>query len=272
MSLLGSGKHVGHEDGESWLVSYADMVTLLFGFFVILYSLSQVDETKFSEFQKEIAETFGGEYVEKFGSEVGHVSANRQLRAFQMMMAMVSPGEDMNSVVKKIEKETQSDQAMGEISKAIKKRMEKTDGVLRAGQANKELLIDLALPADTLFSSGSDQLMPAAKARIKEIADELVRMNGVLGIAVVGHSDSVQPPVRPGAPDNWALSSLRASAVARALIANGVDRRGVSVSGVGDLEPLFAERGADGKIIKENLARNRRVHLIVKKAALDGGT
>ncbi len=270
MSLLGSNKHVSHEDGESWLVSYADMVTLLFGFFVILYSLSQVDESKFSEFRKEIAETFGGEFVEKFGSEVGEISANRQLRAFQMMMAMATPGEDLGAVVKKIEAMSQNEQAAADVTKAIKDKLAKSDATIRSGQTNKEQLIDVALPADTLFLSGSDQLTPEAKARLKEIGVELARMNGVLGVSVVGHSDGAVSKTLPGRPDNWALSSLRASAVARELMAHGIDRKHVSVSGMGDLEPLFPERTASGQPIKENMARNRRVHLIVKKAMADG--
>ncbi len=67
--LLGHGTHAGHhqEEGEQWLISYADLMTLLVGFFVILLSFSSVDEKKMEELRMAISKEFGGSYEIPFG-------------------------------------------------------------------------------------------------------------------------------------------------------------------------------------------------------------
>ena len=110
MSLLGKHSRVhqagGHPDhGELWLVSYADMMTLLFGFFVILYSLSAVDEKKMQAVGKQLAEAFGGE-TEKVQSksDVGMQLEARHLRALQLLVAMLNLGDNLEDAVGNIEK------------------------------------------------------------------------------------------------------------------------------------------------------------------------
>src|SRR4051794_26707088 len=98
--LIGKHKPESHE--EPWLVSYADMMTLLFGFFVILFSLSQMDENKFTSVGKQLAEAFKGQ-VDKNETEVGMIMEARQIRALQMMVAMLNLG-DMEKVVESVER------------------------------------------------------------------------------------------------------------------------------------------------------------------------
>src|SRR3954469_3184543 len=96
----------GHEANEElWIVSYADMMTLLFGFFVILYSLSNVDDRKLSVVGKQLAAAFRGEVDHKDSkSEVGMLMEARQIRALQLLIAMLSLGENMDQAVDNIER------------------------------------------------------------------------------------------------------------------------------------------------------------------------
>ena len=271
MSMHGSHSQEPHEDGEAWLVSYADMMTLLFGLFVILYSFSQVDEQKFAEVRREVSESFGGEFVEKFGSEIGHLTETRQLRAFQMLVSMLNLGTDMESAVAKIESQVNtagaSDKAMQALKRDLKKKLaERKLGVLTGGEA-ADRTVDITLSNELLFKSGGYELRPEAAQHLKEITAELLHVQGVSAVEVIGHSDG-RPAPKSGM-DNWALSSMRAAAVARQMIGSGLERRSVRVAGMGDLEPLFPERRPDGSWIDENTARNRRVQIRVKKAAAD---
>lgn len=269
---IDSHQHEAHEDGEAWLISYADMMTLLFGLFVILYSMSQVDEAKFSEVRRELAETFGGEFIEKFGSEVGHLTETRQLRAFQMLVSMMNLGPDVESAVAKIEAQSKdsgsSDQSFQELKKDLKKKLADSKLGLLTGNEGDARTIDINIGESVLFRSGSYELKPGAATRLNELALELQRLAGVTRIEVLGHSDGHPASARYGV-DNWALSSMRAASVARVLIASGVDRQGVRIGGMGDLEPLFPERRADGSWNEDNTARNRRVQIRVKRAAAD---
>src|SRR5271170_1548655 len=112
MSMVGQNKKFGSvpagggdDHGGMWIVSYADMMTLLFGFFVILYSLSQVDEKKLSVVGKELAAAFRGEIEKKQSeSQVGMLMEARQIRALQLLIAMLNLGENMDQAVDNIER------------------------------------------------------------------------------------------------------------------------------------------------------------------------
>jgi hypothetical protein len=92
-------------DNELWLVSYADMVTLLFGFFVILFSLSDLDDKKFDQMTARMAEAFKANDGKKSAETDAGVSTEaRQLRALQMLVAMLNLGDSVDDAVPKIEK------------------------------------------------------------------------------------------------------------------------------------------------------------------------
>jgi chemotaxis protein MotB len=266
---LAKAKH--EEDGEAWLVSYADMMTLLFGFFVILYSFSQIDEDKLSKFGKDMAKALGGK-VDKASSEseVGLSGESKEQRALQLLVAMFNLGESSDDAVRAIEKMAAgqtADSAMKSLEKDLKREAGATPGeVRRTGEDLGEPTIEIILPGTLLFPSGSEVLTAAAKKRIATVAAAINRAGRLVSVDVVGHTDST-PPRHPGRyPDNWALSATRAAAVAEVLAENGVPKALLRVTGRADAEPLFVERRADGALIRENAAKNRRVHIVVVKA------
>jgi chemotaxis protein MotB len=246
------------------------MMTLLFGFFVILYSFSQVDEKKFSVVGKQLAEAFGGEANQgKSNSEVGSIMESRDLRALQLLVAMLNLGDSIPEAEKNLEKNLSAAKNLEGARDYIMSKA-KHDGELEKmgiHTLSKEEQIEIALPDSLLFQSGTAVLVPRAVVALARIAGFLTKVNGLVGIEIVGHTDSAPPAPNAKFANNWALSSARAGAVAEELIRQGVSRKGLITRGMADLEPLFPERRSNGTWDAENMAKNRRVHIIVKKLA-----
>jgi chemotaxis protein MotB len=279
MGLIGKHHPEGDHGGELWLVSYADMMTLLLGFFVIIYSLSTPDEQKMQAVGKQLAEAFGGEQKKDEtttgAAQVGMQLEARHLRALQLLVAMLNLGDNLEDAVGKIERKAAEAKGMQAAKDAIMDDLKaKDDGTLtqlKMQTQSKLDSIDIALPDNMLFESGTADLTPRAKTGLRKIAVSLAKVKGLVGLEVSGHTDS-QPPSRFSRyPSNWALSAARAGAVAEELIRDGIDPKGVIPRGMASLQPLFPERREDGSLISENLARNRRVQITVKKVRYGDG-
>jgi chemotaxis protein MotB len=269
MALLGDKiKPAAHGEGDLWIVSYADMMTLLFGFFVILYSLSQVDEKRLTAVGKQLAETFG--HKKSVVSDSVVTLEERELRALQLLISALNLGDNVEEALDKIEKgaaDSANLHALGALlSTDIQEKSDSPISGLGASTIQAGDRIEIVLPDNMLFTSGSADLTPRAKKTIAHIANLISRVNGLLGIEVVGHTDSTPASKNAPFPNNWALSSARAGAVAESLIQSGVNPKEVLTRGMASLEPLFPEKAADGSPLPVNMAKNRRVHIIVKKA------
>ncbi len=266
--LIGGGHGGEHAEGdEGWLVSYADMVTLLFGFFVILYSLSQQDDKKMQAVGKEIAEQFKGS-VDKTNADTGILMEARQIRALQMLVAMLNLGDNVEKAVENVEKIVAGSKDLETAKKILMKDMKGKDKVLeelKATVKDTEDSIEISLPDNALFLSGGADLVPGAKVGLKRVAGYLQRIRGLSAIEVVGHTDSLPPSRASKYPSNYALSAARAGAVTEELIKHGLDPKGIATRGMASLAPLFPERRSDRSLIAENLAKNRRVSILIKK-------
>lgn len=257
------------EHGELWIVSYADMVTLLFGFFVILFSLSQVDDKKFNSMAEEMAESFKGDVASKKESDQGLLMEARQIRALQMLVAMLNLGENVEQAVENIERKVAAGKSMEVARDLLMKDIKQNQDQLRELQlavTDKSDQIEIALPDTMLFESGTADLTPKARVGLKSIASYLMKIQGLTGLEVVGHTDSLPPARSSKFPSNWALSAARAGAVAEELLRHGVSSKSLVTRGMASLAPLFPERRGDGSLIPQNLPKNRRVSIIVKKA------
>jgi len=274
MAMIGRHKVSQQEHAEVWLVSYADMMTLLFGFFVILHSISNFDDQKLSQVGRQLAETFEGKIEKKEGSDTGVLMEGRQVRALQLLVAMLNMGDNVEAFVEKIEKSIQDtknlDAAKQALAQQFKEDSADTLDLLRATVLAKTDLIEIALPETALFLSGAAEVKPEGKAALARVATYLNRIQGLASLEIVGHTDSVPVPRTSRYPSNWALSAARAGAVADELLKHGIEPRSLLTRGMASLQPLFPERRPDGTLIRDNLAKNRRVSIIVKKAHSSG--
>ncbi|MBC7531496.1 MAG: flagellar motor protein MotB [Oligoflexus sp.] len=258
-------KHVAESHDESWLVSYADMMTLLFGFFVILYSFSTIDDKKYERMSDEIASAFKSQ--EK--SDIDKVQTDdlgedvKKIRALRMVVSMLNLGTQEEAIAK-IEKaysKKEATQALADLSKQI------TEGGVPGRKGSDRTYIDLILSENALFQKGGYEVDPLAIPYLKGLAADINASPGVGEIMVAGHTDSVSPSATSYYKNNYVLSSLRAGMVADVLIRFGVDPHKVRVLGMGSLEPLLPEYNGEGKAIPQNMAKNRRVQITIRREA-----
>ena len=134
---------------------------------------------------------------------------------------------------------------------------------IKSMNMDKESLlgVTLDLEADTFFNKGSAKLKEAAYPILRKLAATLKEPRySLFRFEVQGHTDD-DPIHTEQFPSNWELSSARASAVARALIAGGLDPTRLRTVGMADIQPRYPNRDAYGNPIPHNQQRNRRVLL-----------
>ncbi|MEX5216198.1 MAG: OmpA family protein [Nitrospira sp.] len=231
-------KHEEHENHERWLVSYADFITLLFAFFVVMYSVSSVNEGKYrtvSESIKAALNPVASSPASKLPFNVGDAKPQ-----------VINP--DLSTVnepaIRKIR----------EILKAIQQdfKIELQDvRVIDNGNGS----ITISLPDWILFQSGAAAMRPDAIVFLKALADVLIELDR--HVRVLGHTDNV--PIRTAQfPSNWELSAARAVMVVRIFTElHGVPAKYLSATGFGDSRPISENLTPEGR------AKNRRVEIVV---------
>ena len=244
---------------ERWLVSYADFITLLFAFFVVMYSISQVNETKYRVLSNTLTETFNKE--EKLSLEplqMGEPAKknNVTLIDLEAMALRNSDGEaegeggadDEGELPEQFHKMTDSlQEVFGEL----------IDTKMIHLQGNEEWL-SVEMSSALLFESGDARLSIPAMELLADIA-ELVK-GSTNPIRVEGFTDN-QPINNEFYQSNWELSSARASAVVRLFMEEGIDPTRMAAVGYGEFQPVDTNDTPEGR------ERNRRVVLMISKTA-----
>ncbi|WGP00347.1 flagellar motor protein MotB [Saccharophagus degradans] len=214
---------------ERWLVSYADFITLLFAFFVVMYSVSQVNETKY----RTLSETLGN----AFSSSAKKTNKNRSPDSTE---AEVAP-------LKQIEQ--QLEQALS--------------GVLATGEVTlngNQNWVEIVIDANSFFSSGQATPSDEARTVLNKVADIISPFDNA--IAVGGHTDDA-PINNAQFKNNWELSSARAVTVVNLLAFAGVSPERMSAVGYGEYRPIADNQTPEGR------SANRRVVLRVARDRAD---
>jgi chemotaxis protein MotB len=239
-------KHDDHDNHERWLVSYADFITLLFAFFVVMYAISQVNEGKYRVLSNSLTVAFrkpdtaaqSVSKVDPSGTNSSFISLpfinyHKELQAQELLRKQ----EEQQQQLKKVEGELKSD-----LSKLIE------EGQVNITENKRGVAIEVN--ASLLFPVGSATLDPKATGALTDISRKLA--NGPNLIQIEGHTDNV-PIASPQFPSNWELSAARAGTVVRLFEANGVNGNRLVAIGYGDNRPLASNDDPAGR------AKNRRV-------------
>ena len=235
-------KRVDHDNHERWLISYADFVTLLFAFFVVMYSISSVNEGKYKTFSNSLSIAFAS----RPGSASTGIAPNQQE---QMLKALVD-----NRTARMGEQQRKIQERMKKLESGISQVMLSmiNQGLVGVSQSKRGVVIDIS--ASSLFKTGDATLQPEVLDVLQQVAAVLSREDQ--SIEVEGHTDDV--PIKTAQfPSNWELSSARASSVTRMLIDNGVQTKRLAVVGLAENQPLAPNDSS------ENRARNRRVTITI---------
>ena len=268
------GHAVEQENEERWLLTYADMLTLMFALFMVLYSISSVNISKYETLQKSLKAAFsgsilsGGRSIMQSGSEStsAHTPATAEVPSIVPLTPSIPrPTQSSTQVAAQISKAVQAtSQANAEQSSFVKLQHELNAYAQSHGFGNQvKAIIDQrglvvhVLTDKLLFDSGSDTLQSAGMPLLNEVAS-LLNVDTKHPITVEGNTDN-QPIRSAQFPSNWELSTDRATVVVRYLIGHRVAERRLSAAGYADLHPIASNATATGR------AANRRVDIVLDR-------
>ncbi|HCZ13856.1 MAG TPA: flagellar motor protein MotD [Accumulibacter sp.] len=242
-----------HDNHERWLVSYADFITLLFAFFVVMYALSSVNEGKYRILSDSMVSAFRNVPVNSAG---------------QLPLVMPTPVPvpvEKPSLASRTQEPVRQKQRekMRNVAKDILAVMAPLveQGKVRVLETSRGVTIEIN--DSILFSPGQALLQPQLAKAMQSVAEVLVAAD--FPITIEGHTDDV-PISNPQFPSNWELSAVRATTVLRLFAAAGIAPRRLTAIGYADTRPVEPNVLADGR------ARNRRVSILIDSEIPETGT
>jgi chemotaxis protein MotB len=246
-------KRPDEEDShDRWLVSYADFMTLLFAFFVVMYALSTVNEGKYRVLSNSMVSAFH----------------NAPINVATIPSALVAPPiavlqkPDAVARAQEAAKQKQRDK-MRNVAKDILAVMAPLieQGKVRVLETSRGVTIEIN--DSILFSPGQALLQPALIKALRAIAEVLAPTD--FPVTIEGHTDNV-PIKTPQFPSNWELSAVRATTVLRLFADSGVAGERLTAIGYADTRPVEPNLLVDGR------ARNRRVSILIDSAVPEKAT
>jgi len=269
-------RHEEHENHERWLVSYADFITLLFAFFVVMYSISSVNDGKYRVLSETLTDAFLTSAQSMDPIQVGEKVRTTVPVAGEF--AVSDPGtleeSDVNDPLDKPDEEVYETKGQPNVTDgAGDSGKGKTDATLDNTAENlksalatfidEDLVtvtktargVEVEMKSKALFPSGSARLSRKAISMMRNVARILSPLPNE--IEVEGHTDNV--PIKTILfPSNWELSATRAASVVHLLGRFKVNSGQMAAIGYGEYRPRADNTTADGR------RENRRVALIIK--------
>jgi chemotaxis protein MotB len=242
-------KNQKHEDhiSESWLIPYADLLTLLLALFITLFAMSQIDQKKFQEIARSFNTALaGGEGVFDFESPIEHEVPPSQLKQ-KHKQQQKNNKEALNK---------QDREELHDVQEKINTYIATNhlNGKLQTSLTDEGLAITIL--NDILFDSGSAEVRPKDRELAKEISELLV-MNPPRNVIISGHTDNV-PIHNAQFASNWELSVMRAVNFMKVLLENPkLDPRWFSAKGYGEYKPVAPNNTPEGRM------KNRRVEILI---------
>lgn len=265
-----------HVNQERWLISYADFITLLFAFFVVMYSISQVNDSKYRVLSDTFIEAFNQPTDAQTNSEPQDTSSPSTaiIAPIDMGQTAVEPvsGEQTSAIndhaasgqstveITQPEEPIKTSDELTQISDLVTEKFTQLINDQMIQVSSNELWLQIELKDSILFSSGSADTSEQAQKIFDEIAGILQGYSNP--VQVEGFTDNI-PIKSVKYPTNWELSTARASAIVKYLASKGVAPERLSAVGYGEYQPVAANDTEQGR------AQNRRVTIMVAKRKMD---
>ncbi|MCW9012394.1 MAG: flagellar motor protein MotD [Gammaproteobacteria bacterium] len=224
--------NLDEENTDRWLVSYADFITLLFAFFVVMYSISSVNLGKYRVLSDSMTTAFN-----KTSSQIGQPGSQLGI---SVQRAPISIGLEGQAGLK----------AMTETAAQIEKNMKEWIKKGQIAVRGNEKWLEVEISNNVLFTSGSAQLSQQASLILSGLAEAFKESKNPLYVS--GYTDNV-PINTVQFPSNWELSAARAASVVRLFAQSGINPQRMGAIGFGEFRPT-----GDNSTI-ENRQKNRRV-------------
>jgi len=263
-----SRNHDEEANHDRWLISYADFITLMFAFFVVMYSISSVSEGKYRVLSDALNQAFDSNQ-----ETVSQIPNPIDLPIQQSLPYEQAEGTIQAEPVKGIEEEifAENDEQAEELAKpgAEQDRIKKSLGEIAddiryevlpfideqlISVTNSDTEIEVEIKSQLLFPSGNARLVSKAIPVLSNLATIFSTFNNP--IQVEGFTDN-QPIKTAAFPSNWELSAARAASVVHLFMRRGIDPTRMSAVGFAEFRPI-----ADNNT-KEGRQENRRVLIVI---------
>lgn len=229
---------------DRWMVSYADFITLLFAFFVVMYSISQLNEAKYKELSTSLNAIFTS--PARNPNPIALESASGSIIPIEQAGGSeASSSPSLVADLNQMESELNS-----EFADLINDELVELD--------SNELWLEIKLNSNVLFASASADASDAAKSLFEQLALKLRGYDNQ--IQVEGYTDN-QAISSSRYASNWELSSARAASIVKLLINYGVRPQRLSAVGYGEFQPIADNNTVEGR------QQNRRVVLMISRRA-----
>ena len=244
------------QNHERWLVSYADFITLLFAFFVVMYSISSVNNGKFARFSEALDVAF--RHDDKTLMTMQPINVGNPPTTIQPIVL------DHPTVEEELKRQRLSDEILQErkrllrVSKELEEVLDSYIDEDLVEVKRHDFWVELEMNSELLFASGEAELSPKAIPVLRKVADVIRPMPNVVNVE--GYTDSV-PINTVEFPSNWELSSARATSVVRELINSNISAMRLAAVGYGEFHPIADNSTIGGRF------KNRRVVLVLMSRA-----
>ena len=249
--MAGRKKHAAHENHERWLVSYADFITLLFAFFVVMFASSQADKGRAKQVSDSVADAFTNGPVSGKMAALAKVLGGTADDIGQGNAMMKGPGG-----AQKAAKEAQD--PVVELYPSYKALTSDLGDEIKSGKVEVSLEargLVVTLRQAAFFPSGEDVIDPKSLPILEKLARTLLTVSNP--IRLEGHTDSI-PIHNARFKSNWELSAARSIAMLEVLTGRfEVPASRFAIVGCADTIPVGSNDTEEGR------GRNRRVDLII---------
>ena len=228
-----------HDNHDRWLISYADFITLLFAFFVVMYAISAVSENKYRILANSLGDAFGKSTADD--------------APVPQLAAVTLPPEVRQRTLKQqqaIEEQAHMTEVASNLLDVMAPLVK--EGKVRVTQSRRGVSIEIN--ANVLFEPGRAELEPQSLTVLRAVAEHL--RSEPFNLEITGHTDVM--PIRNSVfASNWELSAVRATSVVHLLADSGIAPARLFAIGREASKPIAPNDTAEGR------ARNRRVELMI---------
>ena len=228
-----------------WIITFADMVTLLMVFFILLFAIGTVEQDKWRQIKESLREALGADAIEELGTRQGLDVIQTQVDE-QTVHAVDEVGAMVNREMEDI---------ISEVEEFVFKN--KLSGEVRVSSDERGAVITIS--DVVVFPPGSADMTSRGRKTLRQVFDVLKQFN--YNVKVEGHTDNT-PIHTLRYPSNWELSASRAAEVAHMLIDDGYPPERLSVEGFAEFRPIVPNTSV------QNRSRNRRIEVVYQRGSI----